>query len=256
MNAASSIKLNEQPEIINLLKVLYSNGMSKEYHQVNNLLNYLENMENMYGKVYDELQNIHNELQNIQDNGQKSKITLIVEKTDKTVKKVGEQIHTVKDNLIHSAKNALSEYKCKGVSALKKALVTMKIPNALGHMKDTLNSCAKGLDKGAANIGAIRKDVQSVNEHMSNIGRTLVGKPSKEPVTADSNKGVLVKIQKLYLSCSKLFSGMENATDKAIKGIGEMGNQQNQKPSVKAELKRLKGSNNVPAPKNPKEKAR
>lgn len=55
MGAAGQAALSEQPEIMELFRVLEGNGMTKELQEVDSLVKYLESMESQFGQVLDEL---------------------------------------------------------------------------------------------------------------------------------------------------------------------------------------------------------
>lgn len=54
------------------------------------------------------------------------------------------------------------------------------------------------------------------------------------------DKGILAKIQRVFLSCGRIFAGMEQKADKALQCVEEFCQRAEKKPSVKADLKQLK----------------
>jgi hypothetical protein len=126
------------------------------------------------------------------------------------------------------------------VNALRKAVEAMKIQSALSHLKEGFHHCMQSMKQDAANVAAISTELHSANEHMRNIGRTLTGKQRKALAPLNQDKGVLFKIQKIFLSCSNVFANMEQLSDNAMKRVEQFGSRDTGKPSVKAELKRMK----------------
>ena len=107
--------LREQPEIRKLFKTLEENGLAKEQQEVESLVNYLENMESQFGKVLGELKEVRGQLTQIQDKGIRATAVRVVGNVESRVQEIGGQIALVKQNLIHSAKNAVELFKEKGI---------------------------------------------------------------------------------------------------------------------------------------------
>ena len=131
-----AIALREQPEIRELFEVLEGNGLKKERQEVESLVNYLEGMERQFGEVIRELKEVRGQLEQIQDRGIKATAARLLDSAEGKVQEIGGQIALVKTNLVRSAKNAVQEFKEKGVGALRKAVSAMKIPAALSALKE------------------------------------------------------------------------------------------------------------------------
>ena len=241
MEMQQQTTLREQPEIMELLQTLQVYGLSKEHQEVEHLVSYLEGMEKQFGQISVELKEVHKQLEVMQDKGAKASAVRIVEKVENKIGQIGRQFHTVKDKLICSAKNAVAEYKEKGISVLAKAVKAMKISSALSYLKNSLGSCSKGLEKDAENIATIRGELHLAKGHMKNIGRTLTGTKAEQPQVQTPDSGILFKVQNLLLSCSKQFSKMEKVTENAIKKVENLEERKEGKASVKNELKKIKG---------------
>ena len=114
METARQTVLMEQPEIVELFRVLEGNGLTKEQKEVESLVKYLDGMEVQFGQVLEELRDVKEQLSQIQDGGVKASVLRIVEQAQGKVQEVGVQLNTVRKNLIQSAGNALQTYKEKG----------------------------------------------------------------------------------------------------------------------------------------------
>lgn len=249
-----AVNLREQLEIRELFEVLEENGLAKEQREVESLVNYLEGMESQFGKVLEELKEVRGQLTQIQDKGIRATAARVVDNVENKVKEVGSQIALVKQNLIRSAKNAVESFKEKGVDALRKAVSAMKIPNALSLLKEGLHSGMENMNKNAEKIGVFAGELHMAKEHTKNAGRVLFGKGIKEKTERNTDKGMLAKIQKVFLSCGKLFSGMEKAAENAMEQTEQFARGVGKKPSVKAELKRIKsGKSAKPAIQTPQQ---
>ena len=236
----AAVALRERPEIRELFEVLEGNGLKKERQKVETLVNYLEGMESQFGQVIEELKEVRGQLEKIQDKGIKATAARLLDSAEGKVQEIGGQIALVKTNLVRSAKNAVHDFKEKGVDALRKAVSAMKIPVALSVLKEGLHSGMESMERNAAKIGIVGGEMSRAAQHTKNAGRALIGRRTKEPAEEKGDKGVLAKIQKTFLSFGRSFAAMEKAAEDAQKRMEQFCRGGEKKPSVKAELKQIK----------------
>ena len=79
METAKQTALMEQPEILELFRVLEGNGLEKEQKEVESLVKYLDGMEIQFGQVLEELRDVKEQLSQIQDSGVKASVLRITE---------------------------------------------------------------------------------------------------------------------------------------------------------------------------------
>ena len=79
METARQTALMEQPEIVELFRVLEGNGLTKEQKEVESLVKYLDGMEVQFGQVLEELRDVKEQLSQIQDGGVKASVLRIAE---------------------------------------------------------------------------------------------------------------------------------------------------------------------------------
>lgn len=242
-------KLSEQPEIIDLLRVLEQSKLAKERQEVEALVNYLDSMESQFGQVLQELQDVKGQLTQIQDKGVKASAVRLVEGAENKVEEIGSQLKTIRENIVRSAKHAVQEFKEKGIGALQKAVASMKILSALSHLKEAFQSGKESMNNRADKMAVISSELHIIESHTKNVGRLLLGKSAKEMEPQKMDKGITGQIRKGFLSCGKGFERMEQATENAMKKLEQFA-ERGKKPSVKEELKRLKSEKSV-APKLP-----
>lgn len=240
----AAVALREQPEIRELFQVLEGNGLKKERQEVETLVNYLEGMESQFGQVMKELKEVRGQLEQIQDRGIKATAARLLDSVEGKVQEIGGQIALVKTNLVRSAKNAVQEFKEKGVDALRRAVSAMKIPAALSALKESLHSGMESMERNAAKIGIVGGELNKAAQHTKNAGRALIGRRTKEPTEPRGDKGVLAKIQKVFLSFGRSFAAMEKAAGNAQKRMEQFCRGEDKKPSVKAELRQIKRGRN------------
>ena len=240
----AAVALREQPEIRELFQVLEGNGLKKERQEVETIVNYLEGMESQFGQVMKELKEVRGQLEQIQDRGIKATAARLLDSAEGKVQEIGGQIALVKTNLVRSAKNAVHDFKEKGVDALRRAVSTMKIPAALSALKESLHSGMESMERNAAKIGIVGGELNKAAQHTKNAGRALIGRRTKELAEPKGDKGVLAKIQKAFLSFGRSFAAMEKAAGNAQKRMEQFSRGEDKKPSVKAELRQIKRGRN------------
>jgi len=240
MDSVQKIPLNEQPEIKELFKVLDENDMGMEKQEIEGLIQYIENIETGFGQVLDELKQVRGQLEQIQDKSVKATVQRIVDKAETKVLEVKGQLLTVKNNLVKSAVKAVDTFKKKGVTALSKAVKSMGIYSALSHVKQGLQNAIGSINKNITTIGTISNEIHSIGEHSKNLGRTLIGRQTKDITPHNPDKGVLAKIQKFFMNSGSLLSNMEKKTENAMKKVAELEKHEEKKPSVKESLKAIR----------------
>ena len=197
METARQTALMEQPEIVELFRVLEGNGLTKEQKEVESLVKYLDGMEVQFGQVLEELRDVKEQLSQIQDGGVKASVLRIAEQAQGKVQEVGGQLNTVRKNLIQSAGNALQTYKEKGKDALRKAVSSMKIPSALARIQEGIHGAVENMNRQADRMKVLNGELHAAGGHLKNAGRIFLGR--KEPQATDK---ITAKIRKSFLTIS------------------------------------------------------
>lgn len=245
METARQTTLREQPEIINLFQMLEGNGLTGEREKVELLLDYLDSLDHRFNQVMEELQEVKGQLAQIQDKGVKSNATHVVRRAEVKIQETGVHIEAVKKNLISSEKHIVAAVKEKGKDALKHVVSAMRILDVLTHLKEVLHDSAKCMEKEAAKLEMISGEFHSIGEHTKNISRMLIGRPKQESAEKHSDKGVLIKMQWLCLSCGRQLSDMEEKTVEVLNRMEQFTVREPKKESVKEALKRIKSEKSV-----------
>ena len=240
METARQTALMEQPEIVELFRVLEGNGLTKEQKEVESLVKYLDGMEVQFGQVLEELRDVKEQLSQIQDGGVKASVLRIAEQAQGKVQEVGGQLNTVRKNIIQSAKSALQTYKEKGKDALRKAVSSMKIPSALARIQEGIHGAVENMNRQADRMKVLNGELHAAGGHLKNAGRIFRGKEQKKVEPQATDRGITAKIRKSFLTISGRLSSMEQTTDNVRKRLEQFAQKGNKKPSVKGELKKLK----------------
>ena len=240
METAKQTALMEQPEILELFRVLEGNGLEKEQKEVESLVKYLDGMEIQFGQVLEELRDVKEQLSQIQDSGVKASVLRITEQAGGKVQEAGEKIHTVRKNLIQSAKNAVQTFRGKGKDALRKAVSSMKIPSALARIQEGLHGAVESMNRQADKMEVLNGELHAAGGHIKNVGRIFRGKEREKVEPQATDMGITAKIRKSFLTISGRLSSMEQTTDNVRKRLEQFVQKEEKKPSVKGELKKLK----------------
>lgn len=240
METSGKVVLREQPEIKDLLQTLMKQGLKKEQREVETLINYLDNITEQFEQVFRELQEIKEELKQIQDSKVQLSVLKCADQAENKVSEVGKQFDMTRKNLLQSAHNAVEVFKDKGKDALRKAVVAMKIPNAFMVMEKVLHGAAENMTYRVAQMAALNKELHVAGSYTKNIGRILAGKEVKVVGEQIPDWGLIHKITKSFLAMSGRFSSMEQTAIGIKKRLEQFTQKEEQKPSVKGELKKLK----------------
>ena len=240
METARQTALMEQPEIVELFRVLEGNGLTKEQKEVESLVKYLEGMEVQFGQVLEELRDVKEQLSQIQDGGVKASVLRIAEQAQEKVQEVGGQLNTVRKNLIQSAGNALQTYKEKGKDALRKAVSSMKIPSALARIQEGIHGAVENMNRQADRMKVLNGELHAAGGHLKNAGRIFLGKEQKKVEPQATDKGITAKIRKSFFFFFGRLSSMEQTTENLRRRLEQFVQKEEKKPSVKVELKKLK----------------
>lgn len=236
----AAVNLKEQSDIKTLLYVLGSNEMKKEQQEVETLVDYLESMGSQFSQMLEELQAVRKELVKMQDKGVRAAVSRIAEKAENRTQVIWGRISMIGKNLVRSAKNAVTAFKEKGVDALRKAVSAMKIPQVLSTVKSMMHHGAEKMNGKAEKTQMLAQELYQVKEHRRNIGRILTGRRAKEPMEQVADKGILAKVQGVFLTCGKIYVSMEQKAERALNHVEKFCRGTEKKTSVKADLKQLK----------------
>lgn len=240
METVRQTVLMEQPEIVEIFRVLERNGLQKEQKEVEFLVQYLDGMEVQFAQVLEELREVKEQLSQIQDGGMKASVLRITEQAQGKVQEVGGQLNRVRKNLIQSAGNALQTFQEKGKDALRKFVSAMKIPSALARIQEGLHGTVESMNRQADKMKVLSGELHAAGGHIKNAGRIFRGKEQEKVEIQATDKGITAKIQKSFLALSGRLSSMEQTTGNLRRRLERFVQKEEKKPSVKGELKRLK----------------
>lgn len=143
-----------------------------------------------------------------------------------------EQLAELKQNVIEGCKNAIADFKEKGISALDNVARFFKVRPILEAMRNTLVKDIQYDDKAIAKIEAISAEYHQAGRHLKNMGRTMLGKEAIQEVKQPVRLAAVISAPfRAERSC---FAAMKRSADKAISAISRLEERAaEKKPSIR-----------------------
>lgn len=241
METVLSTPLKEQENFKELFRLLDEKGMQAEKGQVMELVDYIDNMDQQFGKVLKELRSVKHQVKKLEERGLKQTVLRAVGKFEAKVYAARAELLDLKDQLVDGVNRTVNGFKKKGILAVYKTIDFLGIKRGLVGVKRHLHQSLETADRGIASLGNIGDEMYGVRTHLGNIKRELAG---KEPLTAGSRemeKGAVFQMQKMLYGTMGVLDSMEKRTDRTIRRLDSFGEkvQGIQKPSVRGSLKAI-----------------
>ena len=241
MEATLSVPLKEQEHLQELFRLLEENGLVEEKKQVAELADYIDTMENQFGKVLEELTAVKEQLGKIQDSGIKASAIRVVGRVEGKLRQAKGQLDSLKYKFMQDVSRAVEGCKEKGTRALAKAVDTVGIQKGLVKLKEQLAQSVVMLNKGFDRLGDIADEMHAAKIHLGNIGREITGKEPVKESARDVEKGMVYQIQKIFYQTSGVLRGMEKRTDHSIQKLERFAEYtgREKRPSIRESLKSI-----------------
>jgi len=196
---------------------------SKDSTNFRALLGYVSSIETQLNKAIVELGSMQQQLSNIRE-GQEHPVKTVLEKATESLEtKVNETqqlLHDLKTKIIDGCKKAAETFRQKGISALNSFAKFFEVKPMLESIQGNLeNKINKDL-ASIAKINVLSTEYHSLNRHLKNIGRVLIG---KKPITEIEPNGILSNlISAPYRIEEKHLSRALNSVEKAIVSLDRL----------------------------------
>lgn len=229
-------KLNEHPQIAELMETLDKNGMQKEKTEVQSLVDYIGDMEQTLTGMLFELQNMRHEISLIHNSSRRAKCQSLIQKTDNKIRQGFVACKKMKDNLIRSATDAMKAFREKGKDALASSVRTMKIPEVIDKLAVMFRKLSRDISQDKVRLESMQSELLSAKGHLKNVGLIFVGRAPKKAEQTKSDKSALTRLGRLFDKVGKGFTAMEQKSMDAADKLRVS----RVKDSVKTELQNLK----------------
>lgn len=255
MNETLTVPIGEQEHLKEFFRALNENGQKQEAADFSSLVAQLGQMEKQYAAVLSELKTVQGQLDRIQDKGIRAALKKGVTAIQNKVEQAKEQLGQIRADLSQSVKQALSDARQQGISALQKAVDFIGLKAALTDMQGSLHASVSRTQKSIDRINAVGSELHALNEHTKNLGRVLTGRETKELTARNEDKGVLAAVAKPLKQSKSIMEGMERGVTRALQSVGRLeqaaAKGREEKPSVRAELKTAKQKETPKKPPTP-----
>lgn len=173
--------------------LLNRQGMGEQSQDFMELFQYVAGMQLQLAVMTDELQGVKEQLSQLRENQPKTVTESLVDKVTHLQEKIAnlsERLSAVKDHLAETATQAFNAFKEKGKAEMCKVL-----QKGISGVKSVLADCREHLvdvmmdyKKTANQIDSIGDELKQIGNSVSNVGRLLAGKGTKE--ASDEKSGV------------------------------------------------------------------
>ncbi|WP_375105234.1 DUF6674 family protein [Paenibacillus sp. RS8] len=181
--APTSAPILKDNQVKELLTILRDNNLPSTADFLT-VLNQMSAMERQLDAAVKELAAVRQELKTVQEQNHPVKAVLL--KTSNAMQSqvfnLREQLSNLKQTFIEGCKQAVADFKEKGVSTLDNTMRFFKIRPALETMKDNLDKWIQLSDKAIVKIEAISTEYHQAGKHLKNMGRAAMGKEAIEEV--------------------------------------------------------------------------
>ena len=241
MESSLSVSVREQENLKELFRILDENGLSEEKKQVLKLADYIESMDEQFGKVLSELQEVKQQMEQIQEKGLRQSALMAVKAVETKVWKAKAQLQVLKEQFLGSVNRAFLSFKEKGTLAVVQSIDLLGIRKGLESVKEQLHQSVENTDQKIQRLSNIGDEIHGVKNHLGNIKRELAGKEPLKASSRDVDKGMVFQIQKMLYGTMGMLSGMEKQTGQTIQKLDFLGQRaaEIRKPSVKENLRSL-----------------
>lgn len=223
METVLSTPLKEQENFKELFRLLDEKGMKAEKGQVMELVDYIDNMDQQFGKVLTELRSVKRQVKKLEERGIRQTVLRAIGKFEAKVYAARAELIDLKDQLIDGVNRTIHGFKSRGILVIYKTIDFIGIKRGLMGVKRQLHQSLETADRGIASLGNIGDEMYGVRTHLGNIKRELAG---KERITAGSRemeKGAVFQIQKMLYGTMGVLDSMEKRTDQTIQKLDSFG---------------------------------
>lgn len=185
--------MEENDVLKQFIELLGQQNMGEQTQDLMELFQYVAGMQLQLGAMVDELQGVREQLAQMQENQPKAVTEQLMDKVaylQERITSLSERLTAVKDRLVETAEQALSAFKEKG-----KAEVCKVAQKGISAVKSMLENCQVQMvdvmtdfEKTANQIDSIGDELKQIGNSVSNVGRLLAGKGTKE--VSDEKPGV------------------------------------------------------------------
>jgi len=183
----------EQDVIKQFMELLNGQGMGGQTQDFMELVRYAAGMQLQLSVMADELQGVREQLAQLQESQPKTATERLMDKVVQLQEKItdlSERLSAVKDHLVETVVQAVNAFKEKGKAEMCKVLQKgiSGVKSMLVDYREHLSEVMTDFQNTANQIDSIGDELKQIGNSVSNVGRLLAGKGTKE--VSDEKTGV------------------------------------------------------------------
>lgn len=185
--------MEENDALKQFMELLNQQNMKEQSQDFMGIFWYVAGMQVQLSAMVDELQAVREQLSQMQENQPKSVKENLMDKVAHLQEKVtslSERLSAVRNCLVETAAQAVSAFKEKGKAEMCKVLQKgiSGVKSMLSDYREHLVDVMTDFEKTANQIDSIGDELKQIGNSVSNVGRLLAGKGTKE--VSDEKPGV------------------------------------------------------------------
>ncbi len=185
--------MEESDVLKQFMELLNQQNMKEQSQDFMGIFWYVAGMQVQLSAMVDELQGVREQLSQMQESQPKSVKENLMDKAAHLQEKVtslSERLTAVRNRLVETAAQAVSAFKEKGKAEMCKVLQKgiSGVKSILSDYRERLVDVMTDFEKTANQIDSIGDELKQIGNSVSNVGRLLAGKGTKE--VSDEKPGV------------------------------------------------------------------
>lgn len=220
MEAVEKSTLLKDEMIMELLKLLKQNSMSKEANDTFELCAYIDSLERKFDSMTEELTYVKKQLKDMQEdtvlNNLKAQVQAAAERLQERCNMMKEQLFVVKDNIKSKASDIVVEAKKKGKAALNKISELFNVKDKLMDIRTHVKETQKEVSATIAKIDAFGAGMREANQKIANTFRTFTDKEAVDYSQSEKKLSKTEMVKKPWFAKKKILDAMELRLDAAI----------------------------------------
>lgn len=189
------------PNVEELLKILLDVNLEQNRQTVHLLMNYMNDIEENFFSVLEELDTVKAQLAQVQQIPQTKEVrhTLsdLIQNLQGQANHLQEQIHGMKTRLNEKAAQLVQNFKDQGVTALNHVCEFLGVKESLTQIRESLLQSAKEMQSSMDKIDQVAGELRATTTHAKNVGRAMVGKEAQE-VAQPKEGGFFYQMKRPY----------------------------------------------------------
>ena len=221
--------MEESDVLKQFMELLNQQNMKEQSQDFMGIFWYVAGMQVQLSAMADELQGVREQLSQMQEHQPKSVTEKLMDKVAHLQEKItslSERLTTVRKHLVETAAKAVSAFKEKGKAEMCKAVRKgiSGVKAALTDYRERLIDVMMDYQKTTNQIDSIGDELKQIGNSVSNVGRLLAGKGTKEVSDEKPGVGLTRAINKPVKKAVENLQKKIDAADQAFEKLDRLSN--------------------------------